>query len=257
MALAQRHAGKVALISGAARGIGQAYAVRLASEGADIVVADIEDGADTVERIEALGRSAIAFTCDVGDPDDVSDLGREVARAFGRCDILVNNAGLIPSQPFADVTFEDWRRILSTNLDAVFLMSSEFAPGMRERGWGRIVNIASNTVGQVAPGMTHYIASKAGVIGFTRALATDLGKDGVTVNAIAPGLTRTPGTIALADNYRGMTQDELYAAVAQKQAIPRPQQPDDLVGALSFLASDDAAFMTGQTLYIDGGLVRA
>ena len=252
----QRHAGKIAVISGAARGIGQAYAARLASEGADIVVTDIRPGDETVAKVNALGRQAISVVCDVGDPAQVEALGREVESAFGRCDILVNNAGLIPNQHFDDVSFEDWRRIMTTNLDAVFLMSKRFVPGMKTRGWGRIVNIASNTFGQMAPGLTHYIASKGGVVGFTRALATDLGKFGITVNAIAPGLTRTPGTLELGDSYRGLPQEALYAAVALKQAIPRQQTPNDLVGTLSFLASEDSGFMTGQTLYVDGGLVR-
>jgi NAD(P)-dependent dehydrogenase (short-subunit alcohol dehydrogenase family) len=252
----QRHAGKVAVISGAARGIGQAYAARLAAEGADIVVTDVLPGDETVAKVNGFGRKAIAVTCDVSDPEQVAALGREVDGAFGRCDILINNAGLIPNQHFDDVSFEDWRRIMATNLDGVFLMSKRFVPGMKTRNWGRIVNIASNTFGQVAPGLTHYIASKGGVIGFTRALASDLGRFGITVNAIAPGLTRTPGTLAFGDGYRGMSQDALYAAVAAKQSIPREQAPADLVGTMSFLASEDSGFMTGQTLYVDGGLVR-
>ena len=123
-------------------------------------------------------------------------LTAEVSARFGRCDILVNCAGIFPLQPFSEMTFADWRRIQAINLDSVFLMCSAFVPGMRERKWGRIVNMASSTLGSVVSGFVHYIASKGGVVGFTRALATEVGNDGITVNAISPGLTRSPGTLA-------------------------------------------------------------
>jgi NAD(P)-dependent dehydrogenase (short-subunit alcohol dehydrogenase family) len=252
----QRHAGKVAVITGAASGIGQAHAVRLASEGAAVVIADVQSGEETLHRIEAAGGSAMTFRCDVADPDSVARLGAGVEAAFGRCDILVNNAGLIPSQPFELISFADWRRIMAVNLDGVFLTTHRFVPGMRERSWGRIVNMASNTFGQKTIGLSHYVASKGGVIGFTRALSGEVGQHGITVNAIAPAMTRTPGTEALQDNYADMTQDELYKFVVRKQSIPRPSAPADLAATLSFLVSEDAAFITGQTIYADGGVVR-
>jgi NAD(P)-dependent dehydrogenase (short-subunit alcohol dehydrogenase family) len=155
------------------------------------------------------------------------------------------------------MTFADWRRVIATNLDSTFLVSAAFVPGMRSRKWGRIVNMASSTFGSVVTGYAHYVASKGGIIGFTRALATDLAEDGITVNAIAPGLTRSPGTLVRKPRAGFATMDEEFASVAQMQAIKRVEVPADLVGAVSFLTSDDAAFMTGQTLNVDGGRVRS
>ena len=173
-------------------------------------------------------------------------------RAFGRCDILINNVGIFPNVPFEEVSFEDWRRVMSVNLDSMFLTAKAFVPGMSQRGWGRIVNMASNTVATAVTGYTHYIASKAGVIGFTRALASDIGATGVTVNAIAPSLVRTYGTTVTQPR-----SEDRFAMVSANQTIKRGQVPADLVGTMSFLTSDDAAFMTGQTLYVDGGWVRS
>ena len=252
-----RHKDKVAVITGAASGIGRAYAVRLASEGALVAIVDRNDADDAIAEVKAAGGKAAAFKCDISSPDEVKELGQNVDKEFGRCDILVNNAGLIPSCKFEDLSFEEWRRMMATNLDAMFLTAKQFIPGMRTRRWGRVINMASNTFGQVTAGLTHYIASKAGVIGFTRALASEVGVDGVTVNAIAPGFTRTPGTLALGSGYRGMSSEQLFETLAQRQAIPRPPKTTDLVGTLSFLASDDAEFLTAQTLYVDGGLVRS
>jgi NAD(P)-dependent dehydrogenase (short-subunit alcohol dehydrogenase family) len=255
--MAVRHKDKIAVITGAASGIGRAYALRLASEGARVAIVDRNSADEALQEIKAAGGTAASFVCDISVPQEVADLGKQIGDAFGRCDILVNNAGLIPSCKFEDISFDDWRRIMATNLDAMFLMAKQFVPGMRTRRWGRVINMASNTVGQVTQGLTHYIASKAGVIGFTRALASEVGADGVTVNAIAPGFTRTPGTLALGDGYRGMSAEQLFDTLAQRQAIPRPPRTTDLVGTLSFLASDDAEFLTAQTLYVDGGLVRS
>ena len=254
--MTRRHEGKVAVITGAASGIGRAFAARLASEGANIIIADRNSAEETLAEIQSFGGQASSIACDISLESDVEQLGRRVEAEAGGCDILVNNAGLIPSCQIEELAFAEWRRIIATNLDAMFLTCKRFVPRMRSKRWGRIINMTSNTYGQVTKGLTHYIASKAGVIGFTRALASEVGADGITVNAIGPGFTRTPGTLALGSGYRGMSSEELFDVLAQRQAIPRAPSAADLVGTLSFLASDDAAFITAQTIYVDGGLVR-
>jgi (S)-1-phenylethanol dehydrogenase len=251
------HRDKVAVITGAANGLGQAFARRLAEDGAHIVVADIEPADATVKLVEQAGRDALACACDVTSPDAVAALGTQVEQRFGRCDILINCAGIFPQQQFDQMTFADWRRVLAINLDGLFLVTSAFVPGMKRRGWGRVVNMASSTLGSVVTGFVHYVSSKGGIVGFTRALASELGPHGITVNAISPGLTRTPGALARSPRAGLSSMDEEFASVASMQAIKRGEVPDDLVGTVSFLTSDDAAFITGQTLNVDGGRVRS
>jgi NAD(P)-dependent dehydrogenase (short-subunit alcohol dehydrogenase family) len=255
--MAESHHDKVAVISGAARGIGQAFAQRLTRDGAHIVIADVLPATDTAKLVQEAGRDVLASNCDVSSESSVNALAAQVTARFGRCDILINCAGIYPRQPFAEMTFADWRRMQAINLDSVFLMCAAFVPGMRARKWGRVVNMASATLGTVVSGFVHYVASKGGVVGFTRALATELGDDGITVNAISPGLTRSPGTLARPPRQGLASMEDEFALVAKMQAIKRPEVPGDLVGAVSFLTSDDAAFMTGQTLIIDGGRVRS
>ena len=249
--MSDRHQGRVAVVTGGAKGIGRAFAGRLASEGAAVAVVDLEPAADTMALLSGAGAEAASFEADVTSEDDVARLSAEIVERFGRCDILINNVGIYPNEPFEAVDFAKWRRVMAINLDSMFLTAKAFAPGMVERGWGRIVNMASNTFNTSVTGYSHYIASKGGVIGFTRALANDLADKGITVNAIAPSLVRTHGT-----EVTNPRSDERFAAVSAMQAIKRTQMPEDLTGTLSFLASDDAAFMTGQTLYVDGGWVR-
>jgi NAD(P)-dependent dehydrogenase (short-subunit alcohol dehydrogenase family) len=217
---------------------------------------DVGDASATVKLVEAAGCQALAVKCDVSSEQSVAAMAKEVLAKFSHVDIVINCAGIFPQKDFPEMTFADWRKVLSINLDGTFLVTAAFVPSMRARKWGRIVNMASSTLGSVVTGFAHYTASKGGIVGFTRALATDLAPDGITANAIAPGLTRTPGTVVRAPRPGFKTMEEEYAAVAQMQAIKRPEVPQDLVGAVSFLTSDDAAFMTGQTLNVDGGRVR-
>jgi NAD(P)-dependent dehydrogenase (short-subunit alcohol dehydrogenase family) len=250
--MARGHEGKIAVVTGAATGIGQAYAVRLAQDGAHVAIADVALGnEETAALVKAAGREALSVPCDVSRPEDVARLADEVRKKFGRADILVNNAGIYPMVAFEDLTLELWRQVMAVNLEGTFLVSKAFVPGMKERRWGRIVNISSSTFGTLATGIVHYVASKGGVVGFTRALATELAPFGVTVNAIAPSLTRTPGTTVT--NPRS---GDRFQRVADNQAIKRTEVPEDLVGAMSFLTSDDSAFITGQTINVDGGWVR-
>jgi NAD(P)-dependent dehydrogenase (short-subunit alcohol dehydrogenase family) len=251
------HRDKVAVITGAAGGIGQAFAKRLAEDGVHIAIADLGDGAATVKLVEAAGRQGIAVKCDVASEESVAAMAKAVKAKFDHVDIVINCAGIFPQKNFEDMRFADWRRVRAINLDGPFLVTAAFVPGMRARKWGRVVSMASSTLGSVVTGFTHYVASKGGIVGFTRALATDLAPYGITVNAIAPGLTRSPGTAVRAPRPAFKTMDEEFDAVAQMQAIKRVEVPEDLVGAVSFLTSDDAAFMTGQTLNVDGGRVRS
>ena len=253
--MAKGHKDKVAVITGAANGIGQAFAKRLAEDGVHVAIADIASGDATAKMVEAAGRQALVCKCDVTSPDSVKAMAADVQKKFGRCDIVVNCAGIFPQKSFDEMSFEDWRRVLSINLDSAFLVSSAFVPGMKQRQWGRIINMASSTLGSVTTGFVHYVSSKAGLVGFVRALAGELGPHGITVNAIAPSLTRSPGTLARKPRAGMASMDEEFAIVAQTQAIKRVEVPDDLAGTVSYLTSDDAAFITGQTLSVDGGRV--
>jgi NAD(P)-dependent dehydrogenase (short-subunit alcohol dehydrogenase family) len=237
-----------AVITGAANGLGQAYAVRLAADGFDIAVADVADASATRALVEAAGRKFYAAVIDVTSAEATLKFAADVAAALPPVAALVNNAGIYPWKSFEDTDLATWKKVIAINLDGPFLMTKAFLPAMRAQKYGRIVNVATTTFWLNAPQMTAYIASKGGVIGFTRALASEIGAGGITANVIAPGLTNTP-------TMKGVNED-IFEYLPKMQAIPRVIQPDDLAGVVSFLCSTDSGFVTGQTLAADGGQVR-
>jgi NAD(P)-dependent dehydrogenase (short-subunit alcohol dehydrogenase family) len=194
------------------------------------------------------GGSAVAVRCDQTSEADVNKLRDTVERELGGCDILVHCAGIYPTAAIDEITFDQWRKVLSVNLDSVFLLVKAFLPGMKERGWGRIISVSSTTFHSGIGFNTHYTASKGGLIGFARSLASEVGDFGITVNTIAPGLTRTDTTINGKPGEFGW-----FEMIRGQQAIKRTETPEDLTGTLAFLTSDDAAFITGQTIVVDGG----
>jgi 3-oxoacyl-[acyl-carrier protein] reductase len=241
--------GKVAIVTGGAKGIGQAFCIALAKEGAKVVIADILDGNQTTEKITAVGGEVLALKVDVTSEVSTQEMAKAVIDNFGRIDILVNNAGIYPPIPFKDMDFTDWKKVLTVNLDGIFLSTKAVYPHMMAQKSGRIVNISSGTVFLGTPNFAHYVTTKAGVIGFTRTLATEAGEYGITVNAIAPGLTATDTAL---DGPLG----GLFDQIIQMQAIKRRQEPEDLAGALLFFVTDEGAFVTGQTIAVDGGITR-
>jgi NAD(P)-dependent dehydrogenase (short-subunit alcohol dehydrogenase family) len=240
---------RVALVTGAASGVGRAIAVRLARQGYRLALADIRSATGTVASIDEVGAEPYSVTCDLAVPQDVERLAAGVLDRFGHCDVLVNNAAHLVVRTLEQLDQLTWRRVQAVNVDAAYQLTAAFAPGMTEREFGRIINVVSNTVWEPpGSGFLAYVTSKAAMVGFTRALAVELGEYGVTVNAIAPGLTRTPGST------RGIGTEH-FETVRQRQAIKRTIEPADLAGTVAFLASDDAALITGQAIRVDGGLV--
>ncbi len=237
---------RVAVVTGGAQGIGAAIARELAADGHKVVVADINLEGATAVADEIDG---VAKKLDVSNPDQVEAFTAAVVYELGRIDILVNNAALVPFVPWAELDFAEWRRVMSVNLDGMFLVTKSITPVMAAAGYGRIVNIASNTFVAGTPNFAHYVATKGGSIGFVRSLAGEIGKDGITINAVAPGLTETEGVLASPHN-------EGFAYVLPAQAFDRKGVPADIAPAVAFLASEKAGWITGQTLVVDGGHTR-
>ncbi|MDC0033825.1 glucose 1-dehydrogenase [Alphaproteobacteria bacterium] len=243
--------GKVAIITGAARGLGAAYARAFADEGASVCVSDVLDPTGTVADIKATGGSVLGVNADVTDMDACDALVAQTAETFGSVDILVNNAALfvdIPRRSFLDIGSDEWNKVMAVNVRGSFNCAKATVPAMQKRGAGTIINISSSTALKGIPFTLHYVTSKGAIIAMTRALAREVGSDNIRVNALAPGLTKSEAVLA---------QDGVFApyheASLKGRAFKRDQVPDDLIGAALFLASDESAFITGQLIVIDGG----
>jgi len=243
---------KVVIVTGAARGIGRAYSKGIATEGGKVVVSDILDGEETVEEIRKAGREAIYVHVDVSDEKSVESLVEAAKSRYGRIDGLVNNAAIFANIKYASfdkITVKEWDAVMSVNVKGVWLASKAVYPTMKGQGSGKIINIASGVPFKGNPAFAHYTVSKGAVITLTRVLARSMGKDGICVNAVAPGLTRSE---SLAEA-RGELLDQDEEWQIKSRAIPRGELPEDLVGAIVFFLSDAANFISGQTLLVDGG----
>jgi 3-oxoacyl-[acyl-carrier protein] reductase len=244
--MAGRHAGRVIVITGGASGIGQAIVQRLAGEGARIAIADLSDSAETLELAHQAGGEAVGFKVDIADWQQVSSFATQVRARFGEALVAIHCAALQFTSPFEQLTSEQWRATHDVNVLGGFHLAKAFLPAMKTARWGRIVMVASSSFFAPPARMTHYISSKGALLGLVRGLASEVGEFGITVNALAPGLTRTRNAI------KAVPQAH-FDSVMSHQAIKRSGEPEDQAAAISFLISDDSAFMSGQTMLVDGG----
>ncbi len=242
---------KVAIVTGAARGLGRAYALRLAKEGAKVVVADILDGKETTDAIAAQGGEAIYVKTDVTSEESTKEMAAKTIERFGRVDALINNAALfadLVKKPFWEIPVAEWDKVMAVNLKGPFLCARAVYPQMKKQGKGKIVNVASGTFYKGLPLFLHYVVSKGGNVAITRSMAREVGDAGINVNCIAPGYTETE---VLKEN----PQDppDVIKMMPATRCIKRPETPDDLTGTIVFLCSDDSDFIAGQTILVDGG----
>ena len=244
--------GKVAIVTGASRGLGRIFCLKLAEEGAKIVAATQKNIAgleETVKEIKAMGGTAIALQVDVTQEEDTLRMARETVEKFGRIDILVNNAAFyygISRKPFYEIDPAEWDRVMEVNVKGPWLCTRAVFPHMKEQGEGSIINLSSEVFFTGSRNFVHYVASKGGVIGLTRSLAIELGPHGIRINAVAPGFTDTEAS-------RLLVPDMEKKYDTSSTPLKRLEKPEDLAGAVAFLASDDSAFITGQTILVDGG----
>ena len=245
--------GRVAIVTGGGHGIGKAYATRLAAEGAKVVIAEVDEKAAlaVAEELNAAGYEALALRTDVSDPAGVKQMAAATVERFGRIDVLVNNAAIFATvpmsrSPFDEITVDEWDRMMTVNVKGTWLASCAVIAQMRTQGYGKIINISSGTALKGSSSRIHYVASKAGILGFTKTLANEVGKDNICVNCVAPG-----STLSEENPDDGIIKMRNQATATR--ALKRAQIPDDLTGAIVFFASADSDFITGQTLVVDGG----
>ncbi|WP_409342425.1 SDR family NAD(P)-dependent oxidoreductase [Paenibacillus sp. MBLB4367] len=246
---------KVALVTGGATGIGKAVCLAYAAEGAKVVVNywnTPEEAEQVVAAILEAGGQAMMQQADVSSAADVERMIREVGAVWGGVDIVVNNAGIYPNKTWFTITEEEWDRVMNVNLKSCFLLSKAVFPYMKERRYGKIINVSSVTFLRGQKGFVHYVASKGGIVGFTRALAREVGEHGISVNAISPGAVLTEQELL---TYDEESRAESAVYLAKEQCFSRRELPSDMVGGFVFLASPDSDFVTGQLLNIDGGWV--
>jgi NAD(P)-dependent dehydrogenase (short-subunit alcohol dehydrogenase family) len=242
-----KHKGRLVAITGGGSGIGQAMVVRLVTDGARVAVLDIGDCAETVALAQAAGGTAVGFKCDIGDPVSVTTAANAVRKQLGDPNILIHCAAMQFMKSFDELTLDDWRAIHRVNVEGAFSFIKAYLPAMRAAKWGRIVLVASSSYFAPPPrGMTHYISTKGALLGLVRGLATEVGGEGITVNALAPGLTRTKAAVA-------NVPQQHFDYVVSHQSVKRSGEPEDQAAAVSFLVSDDCGFMSGQTMLVDGG----
>jgi len=246
--MGKSHQNRVAVITGAAGGLGQAFSMRLAEEGCHLAITDQNDCDGIYQKAKHLGREVYFEKCDLSKEADIKKFSKNVISKFGKVDILINNAAVMMMKTLDELDLETFRLYEKVNVEAPLMLCKAFVPGMASQRYGRIVNMASSSAWHPHKGFLGYITTKMGIIGMTRYLAVELGNKGITVNALTPSLTRHSGN-------EKTLPEQFFEHVRQKQAIQRTAVPEDVVGTLLFLTSDDAAFMTGQTLVADGGAV--
>ena len=245
--MAGRLEGRVAVVSGAAVGLGRAASIRLANEGAAVEILDLKDGSETVNEIRKSGGKAHSILCDCTDEQQIDRAVKDIEGRHGRVDILVNNAGILTARkPWLTLTKEEVNRYVQVNYIGYFLVTKAMFPLIKRSKTPRIVMVASRTYFLANPGQLAYVASKGAVMGMTRVLAKELGDEGIPVNAVMPGMVATPGTME-------HSEEEAFNRVMNNQAIKKRVQPEHLAGLIAFLASDDAELITGQMILCDGG----